>query len=149
MGALLDADVPYGVVAVLLLALGAGIGVVLPPLNASALAAVPRERSGAAAATVNAVRQTGTSLGIAVLGAVLAARSGGAESGDAFVTGLRTIAVVAGAISLAGAAVVLLARRAIARRSPASPLSSPPPLPPAHPARPARPAQSARRRSGG
>ncbi|WP_242910524.1 MFS transporter [Actinomadura terrae] len=106
---------PYAVLAVLLAGVGAGIGVVLPPLNASALAAVPRERSGAAAATVNATRQAGTSLGIAALGAILSARAGGAADGTAYVAGLRLVAVVAGAISLGAALVALAAWRVTAR----------------------------------
>ncbi|WP_131736816.1 MFS transporter [Actinomadura roseirufa] len=114
MAAVLGVGTPYAVPAVPLLCLGAGIGVVLPPLNASALAAVPRERSGAAAATVNAVRQTGTALGIAGQGAILAARGGGGAGGAGFTSGLRVVAAAAGAISVAAMIMVLVLRRAAA-----------------------------------
>jgi MFS transporter, DHA2 family, methylenomycin A resistance protein len=56
---------------VVLALLGTGMGLGLPPVNVAAMAAVPRERSGIASATTNAVRQTGTTLGIALLGAIL------------------------------------------------------------------------------
>ena len=57
--------------------LGIGMGLGLPPVNVAALAAVPRERSGVASATTNAIRQTGTTLGIALLGAILTTRATG------------------------------------------------------------------------
>jgi MFS transporter, DHA2 family, methylenomycin A resistance protein len=60
---------------VVLALLGIGMGLGLPPVNVAAMAAVPRERSGVASATTNAVRQTGTTLGIALLGAILTTRA--------------------------------------------------------------------------
>jgi MFS transporter, DHA2 family, methylenomycin A resistance protein len=60
---------------VVLALLGIGMGLGLPPVNVAAMAAVPRERSGLASATTNAVRQTGTTLGIALLGAILTTRA--------------------------------------------------------------------------
>ncbi|MEU8975346.1 MFS transporter [Streptomyces monashensis] len=65
----------YGQVGVLFAVLGVGMGLGIAPTNAAAMAAVPRERSGAAASTVNATRQVGTALGIAVLGSLLNARA--------------------------------------------------------------------------
>jgi MFS transporter, DHA2 family, methylenomycin A resistance protein len=50
---------------------GVGMGLALPATNASAFIAVPRQRSGIASATVNATRQTGTALGVAVLGGLI------------------------------------------------------------------------------
>ncbi|MER5546055.1 MFS transporter [Streptomyces sp. NPDC002589] len=65
----------YGQVGLLFAVLGLGMGLGIVPTNAAAMAAVPRERSGAAASTVNATRQVGTALGIAVLGSLLNARA--------------------------------------------------------------------------
>ncbi len=62
---------------IVLALLGIGMGLGLPPVNVAAMAAVPRERSGLASATTNAVRQTGTTLGIALLGAILTTRAAG------------------------------------------------------------------------
>ncbi len=49
---------------------GVGAGLVLGPLSAAAMAAVPGPRAGMAAGAVNTFRQLGFALGIAVLGAV-------------------------------------------------------------------------------
>ncbi|WP_346053246.1 DHA2 family efflux MFS transporter permease subunit [Amycolatopsis dongchuanensis] len=69
----LDASTSYPVLVVLFVLLGAGMGLALPPTNLAAIGAAPRERSGIASATVNTARQTGTALGIAVLGTVASA----------------------------------------------------------------------------
>lgn len=61
--------------AVLFALLGIGGGIALTPTNAAVMASVPIQRSGVAAATVNAGRQTGTSLGIALLGTLFASLS--------------------------------------------------------------------------
>lgn len=66
----------YLLVAVVFAVLGAGMGASITPTNAAAMGAVGRERSGIAAATVNATRQTGAALGIALLGSMLTARAG-------------------------------------------------------------------------
>jgi MFS transporter, DHA2 family, methylenomycin A resistance protein len=67
--------------------LGIGMGLGLPPVNVAAMAAVPRERSGVASATTNAVRQTGTTLGIALLGAILTTRAAQRLSASLVATG--------------------------------------------------------------
>ncbi|WP_319446137.1 MULTISPECIES: MFS transporter [unclassified Mycobacterium] len=64
----LQPDSPYPLLAVTLVAFGVGVGLTFTPTNAAAMASVPPERSGSGAAITNAVRQTGTSLGIAALG---------------------------------------------------------------------------------
>ncbi|MES4888811.1 MFS transporter [Streptomyces sp. NPDC096012] len=49
---------------------GLGAGLVLGPLSAAAMAAVPGPRAGMASGAVNTFRQTGYAFGVAVLGAV-------------------------------------------------------------------------------
>ncbi|MET9966662.1 MFS transporter [Streptomyces sp. NPDC006356] len=71
----LSPDTGYGWIAVVFAVLGTGMGLAITPTNAAALSAVPRQRSGAAAATVNATRQAGTAIGIAVLGSLLTTRA--------------------------------------------------------------------------
>jgi MFS family permease len=51
---------------------GLGFGMISPPINDTALAGMPRSRSGVAAATVSTGRQVGQVLGVAVAGSVLA-----------------------------------------------------------------------------
>jgi EmrB/QacA subfamily drug resistance transporter len=57
-----------------LLAIGTGIGMTLAPNATSVMGAVPPERAGMAAATLNMSRELGGNLGIAVLGAILVSR---------------------------------------------------------------------------
>jgi MFS transporter, DHA2 family, methylenomycin A resistance protein len=67
----------YAVVAPLFAALGTGLGLAVPSTSAAAMAAVPHERSGAASATINALRQCGMTIGVAALGTIM---GGGAVS---------------------------------------------------------------------
>ncbi|GAA2537946.1 MFS transporter [Winogradskya consettensis] len=55
--------------------IGMGVGLVMPTLADSAMAAVPRERSGMAAGAITTARQLGFAIGIAVLGTVFASRT--------------------------------------------------------------------------
>lgn len=55
--------------------IGIGVGLVMPTLAESAMAAVPRERGGMAAGAITTARQLGFAIGIAVLGTVFAARA--------------------------------------------------------------------------
>ncbi|RZS32435.1 EmrB/QacA subfamily drug resistance transporter [Herbihabitans rhizosphaerae] len=93
---------PYPVIAVLFVIIGFGLSTGGVPTNTMALHAVPRHSSGMAASTVNATRQTGTAVGVAVLGAVVAAQ-------PTFTDGLRHALLVAGVAT--GVVTVLLATR--------------------------------------
>jgi MFS transporter, DHA2 family, methylenomycin A resistance protein len=61
----------YLVIAVVFAFLGAGMGLAITPTTAAAMGSVQRQRSGIASGTVNATRQAGSTLGIAVLGAII------------------------------------------------------------------------------
>jgi MFS family permease len=61
-------------VAVLLAAMGAGLGLVVAPMVGIVLGRVPPGRSGMAAAAVTAAREVGGVVGVTVLGAILYAR---------------------------------------------------------------------------
>ncbi|GAA1600116.1 hypothetical protein GCM10009804_66000 [Kribbella hippodromi] len=84
--------------------LGCGAGLANAPTNSAVIDAVGRQRSGTGSATVNATRQSGTTLGIAVLGSVIA-------SAPTHTVGLHRIAGVSAAIGLALAAIVTVTRR--------------------------------------
>lgn len=71
----LDADTSFASVAWRLALLGLGMGGVLTPMTATAVASVPHHLAGMAAAGNNAFRQIGGALGPAVLGALLTARA--------------------------------------------------------------------------
>jgi MFS family permease len=98
----------YPLIGVLFAVLGVGMGFAITTTNSAAVSSVGRERSGTAAATVNAARQTGTALGIAALGAIVNANLAGAG----FTTGLHWALALAGGLTLVAALVVALVGRA-------------------------------------
>lgn len=67
-----DADTPVAAIAAVLLAQGAGIGLVVAPMTAEMMAVLPARYTGAGAAISAATRPVGSTLGVAVLGSVLA-----------------------------------------------------------------------------
>ena len=67
----LTAQTPYWLVGTLFGLLGLGAGLAVPATGIAVMNAVPAERSGAASATMNALRQAGMTIGIALLGTLL------------------------------------------------------------------------------
>lgn len=65
----------YRLVALLFATLGIGMGLSVPATSAAIMAAAPRQRTGMASATMNALRQAGMTLGIALLGTLMSARA--------------------------------------------------------------------------
>ena len=62
---------PYGALWWNLLMMGIGMGMVMTPMTAAVMNAVPRARAGMASATSNASREVGGVFGIALLGAIV------------------------------------------------------------------------------
>jgi MFS transporter, DHA2 family, methylenomycin A resistance protein len=113
----IGADTAYLPIALLFALAGFGQGLAIPATMAAALEIVPRHRSGVGSATINAARQTGTLLGIAILGTILADHIESATPpsfAQAFVNGLQPGFLTAGLIVLASAA--LLAAMPTTRR---------------------------------
>ncbi len=79
---------------------GAGTSFAVPAVTAAVMESVPKERGGTAAALLNAARQLGSALGVALFGSLAASR---------LVPGLHASAVLAAAGYLLGAVVVLAA----------------------------------------
>jgi EmrB/QacA subfamily drug resistance transporter len=86
---------------------GAGMALVMTPSAAAAVRSVPVDKAGVGSAVLNACRQVGGSLGIAVIGAIIAAEVGDRRSPEAFVEGFSTALLVAALIAFAGAALAL------------------------------------------
>ncbi|WP_084704003.1 MFS transporter [Phaeacidiphilus oryzae] len=93
----LAARTPLWLVLVLLLPLSIGGAVAVPALTALLMDAVPGERAGTASGMLNALRQTGGALAVALFGGLLA---GNAADGSGFsLPGMRIgLVVVAGVI---------------------------------------------------
>ncbi len=68
---------------------GIGFGFVNAPITNTAVSGMPRAQSGVAAAVASTSRQLGQTLGVAVIGAVLAAGVGSSSYADSFVSAAR------------------------------------------------------------
>jgi DHA2 family methylenomycin A resistance protein-like MFS transporter len=87
-----------------LLTMGAGLGLLVPPLTSTLLGSVPKERSGLAAAVLNSARQSGSVLGVALFGSLVAhART--------FIPGLHAALGISAGLLLATAVAALGGRR--------------------------------------
>jgi EmrB/QacA subfamily drug resistance transporter len=84
---------------------GFGMGFAMTPTAAAVLGSVPVEKSGVGSAILNSMRQVGGALGIALMGAIMAAEIGDRRTPEAFVDAFSTTLVVSGLIALAGAVV--------------------------------------------
>ena len=91
----------YGLLVAPLMATGLGMSLVMPAATAAAMEAAPPERGGLASGTLNAARQVGGVIGVALLGTLVASRS-------AFAAGLRTAMVIASAVFILAAILVVL-----------------------------------------
>ena len=90
---------------------GFGMALTMTPTTAAAMGAVPVDKAGVGSAVLNSSRQVGGSLGIAVMGALVASQVNTAAVGPArveeFVNGYHLALYVAACIALVGAAVAV------------------------------------------
>jgi MFS transporter, DHA2 family, methylenomycin A resistance protein len=90
----------YVAICAQLIAVGAGLGLLVPPLTSALLGSVEKSRSGLAAGVLNSTRQTGSVLGVALFGSLV-------EQSGAFVAGARTSLIIS-AILLVIAGIAIL-----------------------------------------
>jgi EmrB/QacA subfamily drug resistance transporter len=90
---------------------GMGMALVMTPSAAAAVRSVPVDKAGVGSAVLNAFRQVGGSMGIALIGAIIAAEVGDERTPEAFVDGFSSALVVAALIASAGAVVALVTIR--------------------------------------
>jgi MFS transporter, DHA2 family, methylenomycin A resistance protein len=108
--AVVPAGCPVWLLAALMVLVGLAGPLVMPPVMALLLNAVPDSRAGTASGVFNTSRQIGGALAVAVFGALLTTPTG-------FLHGLRTSLFIAAAVALAAAAAsLLLADRSRAAR---------------------------------
>jgi len=86
---------------------GLGMALTMTPSTAAATRAVPVAKAGVGSAVLNACRQVGGSIGIALMGAIIAHEEGGQRTTEAFLDGFSRSLEVAGAIAFAGALVAV------------------------------------------
>jgi EmrB/QacA subfamily drug resistance transporter len=90
---------------------GIGMSLAMTPTTAAAMGSVPVDKAGVGSAVLNSMRQVGGSLGIALMGAIVASSVHVPENDPRiaaqFVDGYRNALHVAAAIALAGAVVAV------------------------------------------
>jgi EmrB/QacA subfamily drug resistance transporter len=102
---------------------GIGMAMTMSPMTSTAMGSVPVDKAGVGSGVLNSFRQVGGSLGIAVMGAILAsylsAQPGTPASRQQFVDGLHAALLVSAAITFAAAivAVVLVRVKPSVQRS--------------------------------
>jgi hypothetical protein len=86
----------------------------MAPVTAAAMSGVPHDKAGVGSAVLNSMRQVGGSLGIAIMGAIVAASvtaapgTGGHPTPSSFLDGFHHALVTAAVISVAGAVLAAL-----------------------------------------
>ena len=99
--ALVPSTTPVWALAGLMVLVGLGGPLVMPPVTGVLLNSVPGHRAGVVSGVFNTSRQIGGALAIAVFGALLAGRT-------SFLHGVRVSLLIAAAVALAAAATSLL-----------------------------------------
>jgi EmrB/QacA subfamily drug resistance transporter len=100
---------------------GVGMSAAMAPVTAAAMSSVRPDKAGVGSAVLNSMRQVGGSLGIAVMGAIVAAgissslKSGHARP-EAFINGFHHALVTAAGIAFVGALLAALTLRKVEHR---------------------------------
>jgi MFS transporter, DHA2 family, methylenomycin A resistance protein len=89
----------YWATCVQLIVIGAGLGLLVPPLTSTLLGSVEKSRAGTAAGVLNSTRQTGSVLGVALFGSLIGQPGG-------FVAGAHASLVISACWLLAAAAAI-------------------------------------------
>src|SRR4051794_25453522 len=92
-------DTSYWAICAQLIAMSTGLGLLVPPLTSTLLGSVEKSRSGVAAGVLNATRQTGSVLGVALFGSLVAQSS-------TFMPGLHASLIISAGVLLAAGAVI-------------------------------------------
>lgn len=112
---------PLLLLIVVFVLMGVGNGFVNVPITTAAISSMPRERAAVAGAVATTGRQTGSNLGVAMIGSIaFSLASGGVSAADlrnpvgaaSFVHGLRVSNIVAALLAFVGIFVALWAFRA-------------------------------------
>lgn len=93
----------YGAIGAQLMVLGGGLGLLVPSLTSTLLGSVEKSRSGIAAGVLNATRQTGSVLGVALFGSLVGGN-------NVFIAGAHASLLISAAVLLAGAVAIWLGR---------------------------------------
>jgi EmrB/QacA subfamily drug resistance transporter len=84
---------------------GVGMALTMPTGAAAVTRSVPVDKAGVGSAVLNSARQVGGTMGIAIMGAIMAAELGDVPSVEAFMRGFERALLVAAGIAVVGAVV--------------------------------------------
>jgi EmrB/QacA subfamily drug resistance transporter len=84
---------------------GLGMALTMTPSTAAATRAVPVDKAGIGSAVLNSARQVGGTMGIAVMGAIVASQIGATYDPQSFLVGFERALLVGAGIALVGAVV--------------------------------------------
>jgi DHA2 family methylenomycin A resistance protein-like MFS transporter len=90
----LEPGTSYWEIGAQLMIIGAGLGLLVPPLTSTLLGSVEKSRSGIAAGVLNSTRQTGSVLGVALFGSL-------AGQANAFMAGMHESLMISACLLLA------------------------------------------------
>jgi len=99
----LDRGTSYWAMCAQLMAIGGGLGLLVPALTSALLGTVKKERSGIASGVLNATRQTGSVLGVALFGSFVGKT-------DTFLQGARLSLVISALLLIRGAVAIIIGR---------------------------------------
>ena len=97
---------------------GVGMSLTMTPSAAAIIGSVPTDKAGVGSAVMNSMRQVGGSIGVALIGAIIAAKVGDQRSPGAFVDGFSTALVVASGFAFVGAVVAAVTVRKVRHETP-------------------------------
>jgi MFS transporter, DHA2 family, methylenomycin A resistance protein len=95
----------YWMICIPLIAMGGGLGLLVPPMTSTLLGSVEKSRSGIAAGVLNSTRQTGSVLGVALFGSLIGGQ------GDAFLLGTRAALIISALLLIGAAAAIVIGSR--------------------------------------
>ena len=95
----LEPGTSYWEIGAQLMIIGAGLGLLVPPLTSTLLASVEKSRSGIAAGVLNSTRQTGSVLGVALFGSL-------AGQANTFMAGMHASLMISACLLLAAGAAI-------------------------------------------
>lgn len=95
----IDRGTSFGAICAQLIALGGGLGLLVPPLTSALLGSVDKSRSGIAAGVLNSTRQTGSVLGVALFGSLVG-------RADTFVAGAHASLVISAVLLVVAGATI-------------------------------------------
>ncbi len=100
----IGSETSYAATCAQLVAIGAGLGLLVPPMTSTLLGSVEKSRAGVAAGVLNSTRQTGSVIGVALFGSLIG------ESGN-FIHGAHLALVISAVLLVVSGGVICAPHR--------------------------------------